>query len=127
MDRAYTFEWKRKEHARVTRLLVEEWYRRGPFRLLRGAVWLVVVLSLVISLTGIITGDRQLVIPLLPLAMVVGLLTVGFSRITGWLQAWQIGRTDPNTSHPITFRFAESGLQISMRTVDAELRWSGVP
>ncbi len=126
-DRVYTFEWRRKEHARVTELLMKERFGSGPFRLLRVAILFVAIVSCVIAVAGIVAGDSEMVIPLLPLAVTVGFLTLAFSRITGSLQAWQVGRTDPNTSHPITFRFADSGLQISMHTVDAELRWTGVP
>ena len=127
MERAYTFDWRRREHARVAELLVRERFLRGPLRILWWAVWVVVVPAGLIAVAGMTAGDIEMVIPLLPLAIAVAILTLGFSRTTGWLQAWQIGRSDPNIAYPITFRFVDSGLQVSMQTVEAELRWSGVP
>jgi YcxB-like protein len=124
--RRVTFSWEAAEHAEVVRLLVREQMRRGLWRAVKWLVRGVVALAwLVVALT-IWAGDWRSLKTLLPLLLVATVLLIGFGRITGWLRAFQIRKTDPNVGHPFTYEFRDSGLRLTLHTATSELRWGGM-
>ena len=125
-DRSFTFDWRPKEHARVTSLLLSEQVARGIGRVLKWAIAAFLVFAAVVTAATAISGDLTSTLQLGPLVIIVAVLTSKFPEITGRLQAWRVGRSDPNVGHPIVHAFGPLGLRVGMRTVDAELKWSGM-
>lgn len=122
----YTFDWMPGEHARVTALLVRDRMRRPLARILFLSIAVVVVLAVALSVLAIAGGDPSLAFPLLPLALVVGALSVTTPALIGRLQAWQIRRVDPNLASPIHHHLTPEGVRIELRTTRVELGWEGM-
>ncbi len=122
----YTFDWHRKEHAHVVRLLFQERCSSGAWRL---AVWsLIGFLTFATVVTGAlaILGDMDSALRLvLPLGLVWA-MTLGFGRITGWIRTWQVQRQDPQVQHPLPHTSGESGLSVSTATVETNMKWAGI-
>ncbi len=124
--RSYTFDWRRDEHARVTSLLFREQLRSGIWRLGKWIIALVVILGAMLCVATAMLGDLASTLRLAPLLVIVGGLTLAFPALIGRLQAWRVQRNDPNVGHPFTHMLDHSGLHVGMRTVNAELKWSGM-
>jgi hypothetical protein len=75
----------------------------------------------------VVSQDRPAVlIALVPWLLLI-LLWLSFARWgTGWLQAWNAKRLDPNTAHPFEHVLAESGIQVHAHTTSTDLKWIGV-
>ncbi len=86
---------------------------------------LVLILSTTLTIAVAAAGDLTSTAQLGPLTLLVSGLTWKLPILTGRLQAWRVQRSDPNVAHPITHTFDDSGLHISMRTVNTELKWAG--
>jgi hypothetical protein len=125
-DRSFTFDWRRKEHARVTSLLLTEQVERGIGRILKFAIAAFLVFAAVVTAAAAISGDMTSTLQLGPLVIIVAVLTSRSPAITGWLQAFRVGRSDPNVGHPLVHTFSPVGLRVGMHTVDTELKWSGM-
>jgi hypothetical protein len=125
-DCAFRFDWRLKEHARVTSLLLTEQVNRGIGRIFKWSIAVFLVLASVVTAATAIAGDLASTLQLGPLVIVVAVLTSKFPEITGWLQAWRVGRSDPNVGHEFVHTFGPAGLRIGMHTVDAELKWAGM-
>ncbi len=123
---SFTFDWQPGEHARVTALLIREQFSSGPWRILKWAVVLVLVLSASLTLATAAAGDLDSALRLGPLTLIVSALTWKLPILTGRLQAWRVRRSDPNVGHPITHTLDDSGLHIAMHTLNAELKWAGM-
>ena len=84
------------------------------------------VFAAVVTAATAIGGDLTSTLELGSLVIIVAVLTSKFPEITGWLQAWRVGRSDPNVGHPFVHTFGPDGLRIGMHTVNAELKWAGM-
>jgi hypothetical protein len=124
--RAYTFDWRPDEHVRVTSLLVREQFSSGIRRALKWGVVVVLVLGAVVAMATALSGSLAEAMPLGALVIAVAALVLAFGRLAGWIQAWQLKRTDPNVAHPITHSLDESGYHVSSRTTDVDLKWEGL-
>lgn len=124
--RAYTFDWRPGEHARVTSLLVREQFRSGVRRILKWAVAGVLILGAFSAIAVALSGDVGEAVELGLLIVAVAALVLAFGRLAGWIQAWQLKRSDPNVAHPITHSLDEAGYHVSTRTTDIDLRWDGL-
>jgi hypothetical protein len=124
--RAYTFDWRADEHARVTSLLVREQFDTGFRRAMKWGVVIILVLGAVVAVATAIAGSLAEAMPLGALVIAVAALVLAFGRLAGWIQAWQLKRTDPNVAHPITHSLDESGYHVSSRTTDVDLKWDGL-
>jgi hypothetical protein len=124
--RAYTFDWRAGEHARVTSLLVREQFGTGIRRAMKWGVVIILVLGAVVAVATAIAGSLAEAMPLGALVIAVAALVLAFGRLAGWIQAWQLKRTDPNVAHPITHSLDESGYHVSSRTTDVDLKWKGL-
>jgi hypothetical protein len=125
-DRSFTFDWRPKDHARVTSLLLSEQVARGIGRILKVAIAVFLVFAAVVTAATAISGDLTSTLQLGPLVIIVAVLTSKFPEITGRIQAWRVGRSDPNVDHPMVHTFGPAGLRVGMHTVDAELKWAGM-
>ena len=128
-SRSYTFDWRPEEHGRVTSLLVREQFGSGIRRVMKWGVLGVVILgALVASATAVSvsTTDPITFATVGLLVIAVTALVLGFGRLAGWIQAWQLKRHDPNVAHPITHFLDESGYHVTTRTTDIDLRWDGL-
>ena len=125
-DWSYTYDWRPAEHARVTALLVQEQFASGFRRVLKWAVIVLLVLGAIVALASLASGDVTGAMQLIPLVIVIGVLILVFARVVGWIQAWQLKRTDPNVAHPLTHKLDESGYHVSTRTTDIDLKWAGL-
>ena len=106
---SFTFTWRPDEHARVTSLLVREQFSSGLWRVLKWSVVLVLILSAALTIAAAAAGDLNSTMQLGPLTLVVSGLTWKLPILTGRLQAWRVGRSDPNVAHPITHTLDDSG------------------
>jgi hypothetical protein len=122
----YTFDWRPDEHARVTALLVRERMRRPLARIFFLSVAVVVALALALSALAIVDGTPELAFPLLPLALTVGALSILAPALVGRIQAWQMGRIDPNVRAPIRHDLTAEGVRMELRTTRVELGWEGM-
>ena len=125
-DWSFSFDWRPGEHAEVTALLMREQFNSGAWRVLRWTALAVLVLATVIVAVSAAAGDWGSVASLGPLTALVGGLLLKFPFLTARLQAWRVARNDPNVGDPIHHTLTDQGLKIGMRTLDAELRWSGM-
>jgi hypothetical protein len=123
--RAYTFDWRADEHARVTSLLVREQFGTGVRRAMKWGV-VVLLLGAVVAIATAISGSLAEALPLSSLVIAVAALVLAFGRLAGWIQAWQLKRHDPNVAHPITHSLDEAGFHVRARTTDIDLRWDGL-
>lgn len=123
---SYTFDWRRKEHAAVTEILVRERFGSGWRKTFGWFIVVVLALGTVLAALSAIWGDFGSTLSLSPLIILVGFLYFRFGAITGFIRGWQVERTDPNVHHPITHTFDETGLRISMKTAESHLRWDGL-
>jgi hypothetical protein len=114
--RAYTFDWRADEHARVTSLLVREQFDTGFRRAMKWGVVIILVLGAFVAVATAIAGSLAEAMPLGALVIAVAALVL----------AWQLKRTDPNVAHPITHSLDESGYHVSSRTTDVDLKWEGL-
>lgn len=124
--RAYTFDWRADEHARVTSLLVREQFGTGVRRVMKWGVVVVLVLGTVVAIATAIAGSLAEALPLSSLIIAVAALILAFGRLAGWIQAWQLKRHDPNVAHPITHSLDATGFHVRLRTTDIDLRWDGL-
>lgn len=125
-SRTYTFEWRPGEHARVTSLLVREQFGSGVRRVIKWGVVGVLILGAFVAIASALSGASAEALRLGVLVVAVSAMVLGFGRIAGWIQAWQLKRHDPNVGHPITHCLDESGYHVATRTTDIDLRWSGL-
>ncbi len=125
-SQSYTFDWRRSEHARVSTLLVRELFGRGVRRAIKWIVIGVWLLGALMAIAGPVLGDAGMAWQLAPPLVVVGVMLAVFYRLTGWLHAWQVGRNDPNVSHPITHTVDASGFRITTHSATVDLRWDRV-
>jgi hypothetical protein len=124
--RTVSFDWRPEEHAEVTALLIGEQSRSGVWRVLRWVLVGLLALALLVAGAAAVDGDWRSAVELGALWILVVALVSWFPTITGRLQAWRVKRSDPNVLDPIKHTIRDTGLHISMRTLDAELRWSGM-
>ena len=123
----YEYDWNRAEHARAVRWLTWERMRRPWLRVLRGFVYLVVAVSLLIAGFSWSTGDRGGAVVTALLALSVLALTLWFPAVVAMLHTWRVARTDPNIGHPMRFSFDEDGLLVRCETAETRLHWTGMP
>ncbi len=122
----YTFDWQRREHAKVVSLLLRELFSTGFRRVLK---WLVIFILLIEGLYVVVMvalGDIRSVLVIIGILAVVVPFALAFYRITGYIRAWQVGRLDPNVAHPVTHVIDESGYHVVTRTATVDLNWSGL-
>ena len=110
----------------MTAFLYRERLKEGPWRALRWAIVFFLALATIVVLAAVLLGDIASALQLGPLTAVTAVVVFGFPTLLGRLQAWRMARSDPNVNHPIRHTFAQSGLTVEMRTLTAELRWSGM-
>jgi hypothetical protein len=67
--RAYTFDWRAGEHARVTSLLVREQFGTGIRRAMKWGVVIILVLGAVVAVATAIAGSLAEAMPLGALVM----------------------------------------------------------
>ncbi len=123
---SYTFDWRLKEQAHVTALLLREHFGTGSWRVAKWVVIGIVVLSALFAAGLALLGDVASAMTLAPLLLLLGVLLAVFYRLTGWLRAWQVQRIDPNVAHPLTHTLDEAGLHVSAQTVNVDLKWAGL-
>jgi hypothetical protein len=123
---SYTFDWRRSEHAQVSALLVRELFATGMRRVLRWIVVAVWTAGVLLAAAGIGLGDAGIAWRLAPLLVAVGVLVLVFYRLTGWLQAWQVGRHDPNVAHPVTHTVDAAGFTATTHAATVHLKWDGM-
>ncbi|MBT8398294.1 MAG: YcxB family protein [Gemmatimonadetes bacterium] len=123
---AFSFEWRRDEHAAVTAFLVREQSREGVWRALRLTVFAFLVLAGAVVVAAALLGDLTSFLQLGVLTLVTSGVFFGFPSLVGRLQAWRVARSDPNVGHGIRHSFSDSGLTVDMKTLTAQLRWSGM-
>jgi hypothetical protein len=124
--RTYTFDWRPKEHAQVTRLLVREHFGSGIWRVAKWAVIGIVALAALLTVALFALGDPASAMRLAPLVILLAVLLFFFGSITGWLRARQVQRHDPNTRHPLTHILDEAGFHVRSHTANVDLRWDGL-
>jgi hypothetical protein len=124
--KTYTFDWRRREHAHVTSLLVREQFSSGIWRVLKWAVIAVLLFAALVAVASALLGDLASATLLAPWLIVAGALVLAFSRLTGGIHTWRVARHDPNVAHPLTHTLDESGLHVSMHTASFDLTWTGL-
>lgn len=124
--KTYSFDWRRKEHAQVTSLLIREQFSSGIWRVVKWAVIAVLILGTLVVVASAVLGDLASAMRLAPWLIVVGALVLAFGKLTGWIHAWRLQRHDPNVAHPLTHTLDESGLHVSMQTASIDLKWTGL-
>jgi hypothetical protein len=124
--RTFEFDWRPGEHARVTSLLLRDQMSRGVWRPIRWALVAFLTFAGVVAVGSAVSGDLVSALQLAVLVAIVAVLASRLPEITGRLQAWRVGRNDPNVAHPLVHTLGPTGLHIGMRTLDADLKWSGV-
>lgn len=124
--KTYTFDWNIKEHAHVTTLLMHEKFSTGIWRIVKWIVVGIIILGTVLAVSLFLLGDTASAIELAPWLIAAGVLVIPFYKITGWIRAWQIQRSDPNIAHPFIQTLDEEGFHISMHTINVDLIWTGM-
>lgn len=119
----YTFDWRLKEHAHVTSLLVRERFQSGVWRGVRWFVVIVLALATVATLASALLGDFGSALRLGALVLLVGGLTFWFEKWTSLIRAWQVQRMDPAVRGPISHALEELGLRVITNAAEIHLKW----
>ena len=98
----------------------------GPAKVLRFFILLVIGLGTVVAIGSLFLGDRDGFARLFPLLVLVSVLSFGFPKLTGWIHAWSVGRSDPAVGYPLTHSWDETGVHISTAVANIELKWTGL-
>jgi hypothetical protein len=124
--RTYTFDWRRREHAHVTSLLIREQFSSGVWRVFKWVVIVVLLVAATVAIASALLGDLASAMLLAPWLIVAAALFFAFGRLTAGIHTWRVHRHDPNVAHPLTHTLDESGIHISMHTVSFDLKWGGL-
>ena len=122
----FTYEWDFSEHAHLASYLTREYFNRRGWRLTG-----LLVLACVVGGTGLATayahgGPADALIAMSPWLLLIVLWVVFMLYGAGWINAWQVRRQDPSVTAPLTYVLTHSGLHVTARTVDVEVKWSGM-
>ena len=123
---SFTFHWDFGEHARLTNFLTREYFSRGVWKFVGWGLLLLFVAGILFTILGALAGATRAALETAPWLVLIALWVWLLRRGTGWLQAWQVRRSDPNVKSPFTYQLADSGLQVKTRTADLELKWEGM-
>jgi hypothetical protein len=125
-SRGDTCDWRVREHAEVTGLLVQELFSRGIWRVAKWVVVAIVTFAVAVAIVLIAAGEGREAAPLIPLLIIICAILLRFSWLTGWIRARQTRGHDPNINDPFTQIYSEDGLHVATRTASADLKWSGM-